>query len=210
MLKKAQDKNLLEISIHNLRNWSTDTHKTVDSRPYGGGMGMVLRVDVVHRAITKLQNTNSKQSRNTKKIKSKTILLTPGGEMFNQEKAKQFSELEHIILIAGHYEGFDQRIHEHLVDVELSIGKYVLTGGEIPAMVVVDSVARLIPGVLTEEAKSNESFYDGETIDYPQYTRPENYKDWKVPEILLSGDHKKITDWRAKQSRTLTDFKKKE
>lgn len=190
MLKKAQDGHAVEINIHDLRQWATDKHKTVDDRPYGGGPGMVIRVDIVERAVKDLTTKDSK-----------AILLSPQGEVFTQKKARELAKLNHLILLAGHYEGFDQRIHEHLVHNEISIGNYVLTGGEIPAMVITDAIVRLLPGVLEAEARENESFMDGENFDYPVYTRPEEFNTWKVPDVLLSGDHKKITEYRHEKAR---------
>src|SRR4030042_6852209 len=196
MLKKAKDKGLTEINIHNLRNWSKDKHKTVDDRPFGGGKGMVIRVDVVNDALYDLKGKKQKKG-------LRTILLSPQGKTFNQKKVLELSKLDNLILIAGHYEGFDERIKDHLVDEEISIGDYVLTGGEIPAMVIVDSVVRLLQGVLEPEATENESFSQSKNdklsytlLDYPQYTRPENFKGWKVPEVLLSGNHKEIEKFR--------------
>jgi len=219
MLKKAQDNKLVEIKIHDLRNWAKDKHKTVDDRPYGGGKGMIIRVDVVDAAISNFQARSAKlrlfQISNEKK--KKIILLTPQGKVFSQKKAKQLSKLEHLILIAGHYEGFDERIREHLVDEEISIGDYVLTGGEIPAMVVVDAVVRLFPGVLEKEAIEHESFqkltinHKPLTIlDYPSYTRPENFKGWKVPKVLMSGNHAEIDKWRTKKALEVTKKKRPE
>ncbi|MCH7641133.1 tRNA (guanosine(37)-N1)-methyltransferase TrmD [Patescibacteria group bacterium] len=204
MLKKAQDNSLVEINIHNLRKWSKDKHKTVDDRPYGGGKGMVIRVDVVDRALKDLKKS-------TINHQPSTILLTPQGKVFSQKKAQQLSKLKHLILISGHYEGFDERIREHLVDEEISIGDYILTGGEIPAMVIVDSVVRLLPGVLDKEAVEHESFSSSKIenlLDHPTYTRPENFKDWKVPEVLLSGNHADIEKWRKKESEKRTKKKR--
>lgn len=204
IVKRAQEKSLVEIKIHNLRKWAKDKHKTVDNRPFGGGVGMIMRVDVIDRAISNLKS----QISNFKK--TRTILLDPAGKPFNQKKAFELSKLDHLIFICGHYEGVDERIREHLVDEEISIGDYVLTGGELPAMVVIDTIVRLIPGVLEkQEATKNESFSDyddmihrsqGILLEFPQYTRPANFKGWQVPEILLSGNHKKIAAWRKKKS----------
>ncbi len=201
IIKRAQDKNLVEINIHDLRKWGLDTRRTVDDRTYGGGVGMIMRVDVIDSA---LQDLESK----VKSEKSKVVLLDAGGKKFDQKKARELSQVEHLILIAGHYEGVDHRVHEHLVDEIISIGDYVLTGGEIPAMVLTDAIVRLIPGVLEKpEATKLESFsLDTEykipdtILEYPQYTRPENYKGWKVPDVLLSGNHKEIATWRKKNS----------
>ena len=195
MLKKAQDKDLVKISIHNLRDWAKDNHKTVDDRPYGGGTGMILKIDVLDRAISQLKS---------KKKNTNVILLDLGGNKFTQKDAKRFSLVKNLILIAGHYEGVDYRVHEHIADEVISIGDYVLTGGEIPAMVLTDAVVRLISGVLEKPGATEiESFSELKTrklLEYPQYTRPELYKHWKVPETLLSGNHKEIEEWRRKES----------
>ncbi|MBI4035135.1 MAG: tRNA (guanosine(37)-N1)-methyltransferase TrmD [Candidatus Chisholmbacteria bacterium] len=199
MIKRAQEKGLVEIKIHNLRDWAEDERGTVDDKPYGGGPGMILRVDIIERAIIDLRSQISD--------KSKVILLTPQGNKFDQKKARELTRLDHIILIAGHYEGFDERVRQ-LPDEEISIGDYVLTGGELPAMVVVDAVVRLIPGVLGDEASlKDESFSLSATshepraiLEYPQYTRPEEFKGMKVPEILLSGNHAEIARWRQEQA----------
>ena len=201
IVKRAQKKGLVEIKIHNLRNWAKDKRGTVDDKPYGGGVGMVLRIEPIHEALQSLKPK-------VKNLKSKAILLSPQGKVFNQKIAQELVKLDHLILICGHYEGVDQRVSDYLVDEEISIGDYVLTGGEIPAIVIVDSVARLIPGVLEKpQATENESFQSSIInhkssiiLEFPQYTRPENFKGWKVPEVLLSGDHKKIADWRKEKS----------
>lgn len=197
MLKKAQDKGLLEIAIHDLRKWAKDAHKSVDDRPYGGGKGMVLMIEPIDSAIDALRTKSSK-----------IILLCPQGRPFSQTLARELSHQKHIILIAGHYEGFDERIRT-LVDEEISIGSYVLTGGEIPAMVITDAVSRLIPGVLDPDATERESFSKGELLDYPTYTRPKEYKGMDVPEILLTGDHSKIEDWRNAMAQRNTKLKQK-
>ncbi len=192
IVRRAQDKGVVEIKIHNLREWSTDKHKSVDASPYGGGPGMVMRVDVVDRAVEEVKKLRSYEVKN-----SKVILMDTKGPIYNQQKAEQLKAEEHLIIIAPHYEGIDHRVHEHVADEVISIGSYVLTGGEIPAMVVVDSVVRLLPGVLgNEESLVEESYQTEGEIEYPQYTRPEEYNGWKVPEILLSGHHKKIGEWR--------------
>lgn len=192
IVKRAQEKELVGINIHNLRDWATDKHKTLDDKPYGGGGGMVLMVKPIYEALKDLKTKNSK-----------VVLLTPQGKVFNQKRAQQLSKLKHLILIAGHYEGFDERIREHLIDEEISIGNYVLTGGELPAMVVIDSIVRLIPGVLgAEESLIDETHSEPGHINCPVYTRPESFKGWKVPEILLSGNHKEIEKWRKKKARS--------
>ena len=203
MLKKAQDEKLVEICVHNLRDWAKDKHKTVDDRPYGGGPGMILRIDIIDSAISNLQFPISNE--NNRKV----ILLSAKGKRYTQKKAQELAKNDHLILIAGHYEGVDHRVHEHLADEVISIGDYILTGGEIPAMVLVDSITRLIPGVLRPESLEDESFSkmeDGKLkienyTEYPQYTRPEDYRGWKVPKILLSGNHKEIEKWRKLKSK---------
>ncbi len=188
IMKRAQAKGLVEIKVHNLRDWSTDKHHSVDASPYGGGPGMVMRVDVVDRAVEALRGEGTR-----------VILMDTKGPLYTQQKAEQLKSEEHLIMIAPHYEGIDHRVHEHIANEVISIGAYVLTGGEIPVMVVVDSIVRLLPGVLGNEASLVEESYQKEgEIEYPQYTRPEEYKGWKVPEILLSGHHAKIKEWRGK------------
>jgi len=217
IVKRAVDKKLVQINIHNLRNWTKDKHRTVDGRPFGGGTGMIMKVEPIDRALQDLKSeiripacrqgrpkseTNSNQS--TINNQQLTILLSPRGKLFNQKKALQLSKLDHLILLCGHYEGVDERVSD-LVDEEISIGDYVLTGGELPAMVVVDSMVRLIPGVLEKpDATVNESFSESSLLEYPQYTRPADYNGKKVPEILLSGNHKKINEWRLKKALALT------
>lgn len=189
ILRRARVKSLVEIQIHNLREWATDKHHKVDDRPYGGGVGMIMMVEPLFNALKELKVKNSK-----------VILMDPGGTQFNQQKAQDLSKIDHLILIAGHYEGVDARVKEHLVDEEISTGDYVLTGGELPAMVVVDALVRLIPGVLEKpEAIQLESFSEN-LLEHSQYTRPEEFMGWKVPEILLSGDHKKIERWKKEKS----------
>lgn len=188
IVKRAKEKGRITINLINIRDSSTDTYKSVDDHPYGGGVGMVLRVDIIDSAMSniKCQMSNGK---------TKTVLLDPRGKPFTQKKAREYAHLDHLILVCGHYEGVDERVTS-LVDESVSIGDYVLTGGELPAMVIVDSVVRLLPGVLKKEATSSESFSKSHTLEYPQYTRPEKYKGMSVPEVLLSGNHKKIDDWR--------------
>ena len=184
IVKRAQDKNIIDLKITDLRSFATDKYKSVDDKPYGGGAGMVIRVDIIDKAIEG-------------KI-GKIILLDAGGERFTQKKAQELAKEESLIIICGHYEGIDHRVHEYIADEVISIGDYVLSGGEIPAMVIVDSVVRLLPGALgNSESLAEESHTWSVKAEYPQYTRPEEYKGWKVPEVLLSGDHKKIKEWRA-------------
>jgi len=206
IIKRAQKKDLVEINIHNLRQWAKDKHKTVDDRPFGGGVGMVLMVEPIYDALKKLRQKGSK-----------VVFLTPQGKVFKQKMARTLAKEKHLIFICGHYEGVDERVREHLIDEEISIGDYVLTGGELPAMVVVDSLVRLTPGVLEKPAATKDESFKSSIhsegisrselnhkssilLEHPQYTRPANFKGWKVPEILLSGDHKKIAQWRKKKS----------
>ncbi len=183
IIKRAIESNKVAINIANIRDFSNDKHKKVDDTPYGGGSGMVMMCQPIFDAVESLKKENSK-----------VILMTPAGERFNQQKAYELSEEKHLILIAGHYEGFDERIRT-IADMEISIGDYVLTGGELPTMVVTDSVVRLIDGVIDEESHLKESFNEG-LLDYPTYTKPQQYKGMDVPEVLLSGHHKNIENWR--------------
>lgn len=195
MLKRAQEKGIAKIKIHDLRNWTTDNHRTVDDRPYGGGAGMVMKVDVIDRALQDLQL-------NIKNETSKIILTSAKGKPFTQQKAQELSKLDHVIFIAGHYEGVDERVAEYLVDEELRIGDFVLTGGELPVMVMTDAIVRLLPGVLgNQDSLSHESHTNPGELEYPQYTRPEEYKGWRVPEVLLSGNHAEIAKWRRERQK---------
>ena len=207
IIKRAQDKKLVEIEIINLRDFAIDNYGTVDDRPYGGGAGMILRIEPLFKAI---QFVKSKQIPNSKI--QKVVLTSAKGKQFNQEKAINYSKLDNLIIIAGHYEGVDERVLNY-VDEEVSLGDFIMTGGEIPASAIVDSVVRLIPGVLKKnEAVKNESFnIDGKKLlEYPQYTRPEIFDNKKVPSILLSGDHKKIKDWQIKKAYEETIRKRKD
>jgi tRNA (guanine37-N1)-methyltransferase len=192
LLKRALEKKFISIEIRNLRDWADSPHKKVDDRPYGGGAGMVLRVDVIDRALKSL---------NAKKLKGKkaVVLLTPQGKKFDQKLALKLAGFKTLILICGRYEGFDERVRS-LVDIEISIGDFVLTGGEIPAMAVVDTVARLVPGVVGKEASLEEESFSEALLEYPQYTRPEIYKKMRVPKILLTGDHGKVAAWRKSEA----------
>lgn len=195
MAKRAVEKKIVEIKVHDLRDWAEDKHRSVDDRPYGGGAGMVMRADVIDRAVSDLNAKN-------KMPNAKRVLMSAKGRKFDQQAAKEYAKLDHLILVAGHYEGVDERVAEHVVDEELRVGDYVLTGGELPAMVVVDAVVRLLPGVLgNEESSEDESHSKPGYLEYPQYTRPEEYKRWKVPEVLLGGNHAEIDKWRKEKSR---------
>ena len=193
IIGKAIEKDLIEINLINIRDFSLDKHKKVDDTPYGGGAGMVMMPDVVYRAYLSIKD----------KENAKVIYLSPKGKTLNQKKVEALSKENHIVLICGHYEGIDQRVIDEIVDEEISIGDYVLTGGEIPAMVLVDSVSRYIEGVLKDESIQEESFSNG-LLEYPQYTRPETFLDKKVPEVLLSGHHENIRKWREEQSLKIT------
>ncbi|MBI1863884.1 tRNA (guanosine(37)-N1)-methyltransferase TrmD [Candidatus Woesebacteria bacterium] len=185
IMDRAIKNNLAKIEIHDLRKYGIGERRTVDDRPYSGGVGMILRVDVVVKAINEIKSKNSK-----------VILLSAGGKKFTQQKASEYSKLENLILICGHYEGFDERILEY-VDEEITVGDYVLTGGEIPSMVITDAVVRLIPGAIPkEDATKFESFTKRDLVEYPQYTRPEEFEGLKVPGVLLSGNHSEIEKWK--------------
>lgn len=194
----------VELYTHNLRDWSTDKYKSVDDHPYGGGAGMVLKVDVMHRALMDIKAKNKEKG---VREKSKTILLTPQGTVYKQALAKELAQETNLLLICGHYEGFDERIRDY-VDMEITIGDYVLTGGELPAAVLVDSVVRLLPGVLGDDHSSVEESHSDSLLEYPQYTRPEAYEGKKVPDILLSGNHKKIMEWRTAQAKERTQVRR--
>lgn len=198
ILKRAQEKNLVTIEYINIRDFGIGDHQMVDDTPYGGGTGMVLRVDVIDQAI---QHTRCSE---TSGCREQVLLMDARGETFTQQKAKTLSTYDHLILIAGHYEGFDERVLS-LIDQAISIGDFVLTGGELPAMVITDTVARLVQGVIKDEATAIESFSQEEPLlEYPQYTKPRTYKDYSVPEVLLSGDHGKIAEWRSKMAKEHT------
>ena len=198
IIKRAQKKNLLQIKIHDLRKWAEDKRGTIDDRTFGGGTGMILMIKPIAKAIQELRKANTR-----------VIFLSPHGQIFNQKRVEKLAKNEHLIFICGHYEGIDERIKEHLIDEEISIGDYVLTGGELPTMMVIDTVTRLIPGVLEkEQATKEESFGQQGLLEYPQYTRPAEFKGWKVPEVLLSGDHQKIDAWRKKKALEITQKKR--
>lgn len=199
LIARAQKKKLIKINSHNLRDWTSDKHKTVDDRPFGGGLGMVMKIEPIYKAVNSLK----------KGKKTKVILFTPRGRKFNQKMAYQFSKLDQLILICGRYEGVDERAAKYIADVELSIGDYDLMGGELPAMVVIETIARLVPGVLGKKELLGERITKEKGfIEYAQYTRPEVFPPkrgakWKVPKVLLSGDHKKIEEWRKKHRKII-------
>lgn len=200
ILRRAQENLIVKIKIHDIRDWAKDKHRVVDDRPFGGGPGMVLMVEPIDRALRDLKLKIKNQ-------KFKIILLDPAGKPFNQKEAERLAKYDQLILISGHYKGIDERVRKYLVDEEISIGDYVLTGGELPAMVVTDAVVRLVPGVVgKEESLKKESFSDFDTpgvprlLGFPQYTRPEEYRGWKVPQVLLGGNHKEIEKWRIQKA----------
>ncbi len=196
IIGKAREKGLIEINLINIRDFSKDKHKKVDDTPYGGGAGMVMMPDVVYDAYSSIQNKNAK-----------VIYMSPQGKVLNQEKVQELSKEESLILLCGHYEGIDQRVLDEIVDEEISIGDYVLTGGELPAMVLIDAVSRYVKGVLNEESTQEESFSNNR-LEYPQYTRPEVFRGKRVPEVLLSGHHGNIKKWRDEQSLEITKIKR--
>lgn len=195
ILKRAQEKKLVEIAVHDLRKWTRDKHNTTDDRPFGGGPGMLMKPEPIFEAVEDLKRDAPG---------ARVVLLTPQGRKFNQQAAQELAQQKHLILVCGHYEGVDERVRQALVDDEISIGDYVLTNGALAAIVVVDAVARLVPGVLGHaDSAKDESFTSG-GLEYPQYTRPAEFRGMKVPEVLVSGDHAAIARWRAEQSRQRT------
>ena len=191
IIQRAREEGLLDLRVHDLRDYSLNKHRKVDDTPFGGGVGMVMNVEPIARVIAAIKKEVPE---------TRTILLSPGGRPFDQEKAWELSRFPSLTLICGRYEGIDERVRLHFVDEEISIGDYILTGGEIPAMVLVEAISRLVPGVLGDpESVVEESFTDG-LLEYPQYTRPRDYQGFKVPEILISGDHKKIRDWQKAEA----------
>ena len=197
IFKRAIDQNLVSINVHNIRDYTHDKHHTVDDYPHGGGPGMVLKPEPVFEAVAAVKAQLPDES-GTAQLP--IILLTPQGRLFNQQIAMELSKYRHLIMICGHYEGIDERVTEHLVTDEISIGDYVLTGGELPALVVIDTVIRLLPGVLGSEDSVQEDSHANGLLEYPQYTRPAVFRDWPVPEILLSGNHAQIARWRREQT----------
>ena len=193
IIGRAKEKRLINVNLINIRDFSKNKHKKVDDTPYGGGAGMVIQPDVVYDAYKTVVKNNEKSE------KTKVIYMSPQGEKLDQQKVEELSKQEHLILLCGHYEGIDQRVLDTIVDEEISIGDYVLTGGELPAMVLIDSVSRYVDGVLKEGSTTEESFSQG-LLEYPQYTRPEVFEDQQVPEVLRSGNHQMIDKWRREQS----------
>jgi tRNA (guanine37-N1)-methyltransferase len=193
IIMRARKKGLLDLQIHQLRDWTHDRHKTVDDKPFGGGPGMLMKVEPLFEAVESLQRPETK-----------VILLSPSGRKFSQQIARELSQEKDLLLVTGHYEGFDERVRENLADDELSIGDYVLTNGALPAMVVIDAVARLLPGVLGDDASSSDESFSHGLLEYPQYTRPAEFRGMKVPEVLLNGNHAEIEKWRREQAKLRT------
>jgi tRNA (guanine37-N1)-methyltransferase len=194
IIMRARKAGLLDLQIHDLRNWTHDRHKTVDDKPFGGGPGMLLKVEPIFEAVESLRRE-----------KTKVILLSPSGRKFSQEIARELAQQEDIILVCGSYEGFDERVREALADDELSIGDYVLTNGALPAMVVIDAVVRLLPGVLGDDESSHDESFSAGLLEYPQYTRPAEFRGMKVPDVLVSGNHVGIEKWRREQAKMRTE-----
>src|ERR1041384_7287954 len=196
IMKRAQENGALELHIHNLRDWTTDKHHVVDDAPFGGGQGMVMKPEPIFAAVEDLQQrTDHAQSQ-----RSKVILMSPAGRRFDQQLATQLAQESHLVVVCGHYEGVDHRVIEHLVDLEISIGDYVLTNGAIAAVVIVDAIVRLLPGALGHEQSAVDDTFNADLLEAPHYTRPAEFRGWKVPEVLLSGNHAEIAKWRREHS----------
>ena len=191
-MKRAQENKIVDLRIHNLRDWTKDKHRIVDDAPFGGGQGMVMKPEPIFAAVEELKGQVDE--------KSKIILMSPAGRRFDQSMAERFSREPHLIVICGHYEGVDHRVIEHLVDLEISIGDYVLTNGAIAAVVLVDAIVRLLPGALGHEQSAADDSFSGGLLEAPQYTRPAEFRDWKVPDVLVSGNHAEIAAWRKKEA----------
>jgi len=205
MMKRAQEKDVVDFHIHNLRDWTTDKHHIVDDAPFGGGQGMVMKPEPIFAAVEDLRQQPSNAQRPTFNVQLKTpkvILMSPTGRRFDQQMAAQLSQESHLIIVCGHYEGVDHRVIEHLIDMEISIGDYILTNGAIAAVVFVDAIARLLPGTLGHERSAVDDSFSSERsgLEGPQYTRPAEFRGWKVPEVLLSGNHAEIAKWRKEQA----------
>ena len=193
IMKRAQENRIVELHIHNLRDWTTDKHHVVDDAPFGGGQGMVMKLEPIFAAVEDLKSQIANR-------KSKILLMSPAGRRLDQQMAQQLSQESHLIIISGHYEGVDHRVIEHLIDLEISIGDYVLTNGAIAAVVLVDSIVRLLPGALGHEHSAADDSFSNGLLEAPQYTRPADFRSWKVPEVLLSGNHAEIVKWRKDQA----------
>ena len=199
IMKRAQENGIIDLRIHNLRDWTKDKHHIVDDAPFGGGQGMVMKAEPIFAAVEELRGQIGEKSK-IENRKSKIILMSPAGHRFDQQLAAQLSRELHLIIVCGHYEGVDHRVIEHLVDLEISIGDYVLTNGAIAAVVLVDAIVRLVPGVLGHEQSAVDDSFSAALLEAPQYTRPAEFRGWKVPEVLLSGNHAEIVTWRKEQA----------
>jgi tRNA (guanine37-N1)-methyltransferase len=199
IMKRAQENKVVDLRIHNLRDWTKDKHRIVDDAPFGGGQGMVMKPEPIFAAVEELGGQVDEKSK-IENRKSKIILMSPAGRRFDQSVAERFSREPHLIVICGHYEGVDHRVIEHLVDLEISIGDYVLTNGAIAAVVLVDAIVRLLPGALGHEQSAADDSFSGGLLEAPQYTRPAEFRDWKVPDVLVSGNHAEIAAWRKKEA----------
>ena len=199
-MKRAQEKRIVELFIHNLRDWTTDKHHVVDDAPFGGGQGMVMKPEPIFAAVEDLKKQTPNAQRPTLRAPPKVILMSPGGRRLQQQMAQQLSQEAHLIIVSGHYEGVDHRVIEHLIDLEISIGDYVLTNGGIAAVVLVDSIVRLLPGALGHEQSAGDDSFSNGLLEAPQYTRPADFRGWKVPDVLLSGNHSEIAKWREEQA----------
>lgn len=208
ILKRARERHLIDVRVHNIRDYTHDKHHTTDDTPYGGGGGMVMKPEPVFEAIESVLELASPQTPPEPAANIPIILLTPQGRVFNQTIAKELSVHSHIVLLCGRYEGIDERIREHLITDEISIGDYVLTGGEIPALILIDAISRLLPNVLGDPTGAEDDSHAMGLLEYPHYTRPPEFRGWKAPDILLSGDHSKIDKWRREQALMRT-FKKR-
>jgi tRNA (guanine37-N1)-methyltransferase len=210
IMKRARENGIVDLRIHNLREWTTDKHHIVDDAPFGGGQGMVMKPEPIFAAVEDLQGAIQKTPNiqrptlNAQSQTSKVILMSPAGRRFDQQMAAQLSCESHLIIICGHYEGVDHRVIEHLVDLEISIGDYVLTNGAIGAVVLIDAIVRLLPGALGHEQSAVDDSFSGGLLEAPQYTRPAEFHGWKVPEVLLSGNHAEIAKWRKEQAEERT------
>jgi tRNA (guanine37-N1)-methyltransferase len=199
IMKRAQENKIVDLRIHNLRDWTKDKHRIVDDAPFGGGQGMVMKPEPIIAAVEELRGQIDEKSK-IENRKSKIILMSPAGRRFDHPMAERFSREPHLIVICGHYEGVDHRVIEHLVDLEISIGDYVLTNGAIAAVVLVDAIVRLLPGALGHEQSAADDSFSGGLLEAPQYTRPAEFRDWKVPDVLVSGNHAEIAAWRKKEA----------
>jgi len=197
IIMRARRTGLLDLKIHNLRDYAHDRHKTVDDRPFGGGPGMLLKPEPIFEAVEAIARENTR-----------VVLLSPAGRVFNQAVAREYAQRDDLLLVSGHYEGFDERIREQLADDELSIGDFVLTNGALPAMAIIDAVTRLLPGALGDDASATEESFSQGLLEYPQYTRPAEFRGQTVPEVLLSGNHAQIAKWRAEQARKRTEARR--